>query len=785
MAKKLPYLLLVLGLLFCGLRAEAQTQLTGIATDGETKEALIGLTVQVVGTQMGAATDFEGKYQLQLPTAGKYQLRCSYTGYEAQILTVEVDGITPKTLDIAMSSGVMGDVVVVTEGKYEKKLEESTVSIDVVTPKMLENNVITGLDEAVKKVSGVQMMDGQVNIRGGAGYAFGAGSRVAFLVDGQPLLSAELSDIKWNFVPLENAEQIEVIKGSASVLYGSGALNGVINVRTAYATEKPYTSFSLYTGIHDQPGVDSMRWYDFRAAPKKLPQYTGFFVAHRSQITPQLHLVAGANAHFANGYIQGFDERRLRGNFHLSYRPKKDSKWLAGLRGNGMYHAVFTFFLARDMENGAFLPIAENSLDKYMSISLDPYFTLYDKSKNKHNFNGRWFVISKLRGSSNPSVGNTFNFEYQFQRQWENGWSLTAGAMYQFFHVNSILFDDNQAGGDDRALFTGQNAALYAQVDKKIGERLNITVGLRSEYFKVDTNSVLTPPVLRVGANYQLGKDGYLRASFGQGFRFPSLAERFINEPIAEINGLNLSAFPNHSLRPELGWSSEIAFRQVAKINDRYRFYVDAAIFWMEYTDMVEFQLGFYPEGLGFKSVNIAEARIAGWEISTFGDGKIGKFPLRIWGGYTYSCPVNLAADTSMRNVGNYMNFLFTTFAKGIAIDDTDNINRLLKYRSIHNVRLDLETEYKGFILGGVANYNSYVHGVDLVFQLGIIDGFNEFRAARQNGDWVFDLRLGYKFNDRQRLNFVVTNVANRVYAFRPARVEAPRTFALKYMHTF
>lgn len=785
MAKKLPYLLLVLGLLFCGLRAEAQTQLTGIATDGETKEALIGLTVQVVGTQMGAATDFEGKYQLQLPTAGKYQLRCSYTGYEAQILTVEVDGITPKTLDIAMSSGVMGDIVVVTEGKYEKKLEESTVSIDVVTPKMLENNVITGLDEAVKKVSGVQMMDGQVNIRGGAGYAFGAGSRVAFLVDGQPLLSAELSDIKWNFVPLENAEQIEVIKGSASVLYGSGALNGVINVRTAYATEKPYTSFSLYTGIHDQPGVDSMRWYNFQAAPKKLPQYTGFFVAHRSQITPQLHIVAGANAHYANGYIEGFNERRLRGNFHLSYRPKKDSKWLAGLRGNGMYHAVFTFFLPRDLTTGAFQPIATSGLDKYMSISLDPYFTLYDKSKNKHNFNGRWFVISKLRGSSNPSVGNTFNFEYQFQRQWENGWSLTAGAMYQFFHVNSILFDDNQAGGDDRALFTGQNAALYAQVDKKIGERLNITVGLRSEYFKVDTNSVLTPPVLRVGANYQLGKDGYLRASFGQGFRFPSLAERFINEPIAEINGLNLSAFPNHSLRPELGWSSEIAFRQVAKINDRYRFYVDAAIFWMEYTDMVEFQLGFYPEGLGFKSVNIAEARIAGWEISTFGDGKIGKFPLRIWGGYTYSCPVNLAADTSMRNVGNYMNFLFTTFAKGIAIDDTDNINRLLKYRSFHNVRLDLETEYKGFILGGVANYNSYVHGVDLVFQLGIIDGFNEFRAARQNGDWVFDLRLGYKFNDRQRLNFVVTNVANRVYAFRPARVEAPRTFALKYMHTF
>jgi iron complex outermembrane receptor protein len=205
----------------------------------------------------------------------------------------------------------------------------------------------------------------------------------------------------------------------------------------------------------------------------------------------------------------------------------------------------------------------------------------------------------------------------------------------------------------------------------------------------------------------------------------------------------------------------------------------------MEYKDMVEFQLGFYPEGLGFKSMNISEARIAGWEISTFGDGKIGKLPFRLWGGYTYSCPVNLAADTTMRNIGNYVGFMLNTFAKGIAYDDTDNINKLLKYRSFHNFRIDVETEYKKFIFGAVFSYNSFVHAVDPVFQLGIIAGFDEFRAARRRGDATFDLRAGFKFSEHSRLNFVLTNVLNRVYAFRPARVEAPRTFAVKYVHTF
>lgn len=784
MRKNLHQFFLLLVLFMASGAIYAQTILSGTATDSENAEPLMGMTLQVVGSDLGTTTDVDGRYQLSLPTAGKYQIKCTYVGYEQKIIAVEADGSSPQTLDISMSSGVMGDIVVVTEGKYEKKLEESTVSIDVVSPKMIENNVITGLDDAVKKVSGVQMMDGQVNIRGGAGYAFGAGSRVSFLVDGQALLSAELSDIKWNFVPLENAEQIEVIKGSASVLYGSGALNGVINVRTAYATEKPFTSFSIYTGIYDQPGVDSMRWYSFQDAPKKLPQYTGLFVAHRSQITPSLHIVAGANAHFSNGFIRGLDERRVRGNVHLSYRPTKSQKWQAGIRANGMYHEVFTFFLAHDMERGAFTHISDGGRDKYITINLDPYATYFDSKGSKHNFNGRWFMISKVRGG-NPSVGNNFSFEYQFQHQWKNGWTATAGAMYQHFIVNSILFDDNQPGGDDRARFDGFNAAAYAQIDKKFNDRLSFTAGMRSEFFMVDTIRVLTPPILRIGANYRIGHDGYIRASFGQGFRFPSLAERFINEPISEINGLQLSAFPNPELRPELGWSSELAYRQVFRINNSYKFYLDAALFWMEYSDMVEFQLGFYPEGLGFKSINISEARIAGWEISTFGDGKIGKLPLRIWGGYTYSCPVNLAADTTMRNFGTYTKFLFNTFAHGVDINDTETINKLLKYRSFHNVRLDAETEYKGFIFGAVANYNSFVHGVDMVFQLGIIDGFNEFREARKNGDWTFDARLGYKFNDRQRINFVLNNAFNRVYAFRPARVEAPRTFSVKYLHSF
>ena len=155
------------------------------------------------------------------------------------------------------------------------------------------------------------------------------------MVDGQPLLSAELSDVKWNFMPIENAEQIEVIKGSASVLYGSGALNGVINMRTAYPKgNKPYTAISLISGVYDQPRIDSMRWFDPDSDEKLSPQpmFMGLYFAHRQKLHKNFDLVLGGNFHLENGFIKDVDERRFRINFNTRYRhPGSDGKISYGL----------------------------------------------------------------------------------------------------------------------------------------------------------------------------------------------------------------------------------------------------------------------------------------------------------------------------------------------------------------------------------------------------------------------------------------------------------------------
>ena len=105
-------------------------------------------------------------------------------------------------------------------------------------PALIANKGFTNLEQAVNQSPGVFTMDGQVSIRGGGGYAYGAGSRVMLLWNGIPMLSPDVGDVKWNAVPMEQASQIEILKGASSVLYGSGALNGIIALTEKEASKR-------------------------------------------------------------------------------------------------------------------------------------------------------------------------------------------------------------------------------------------------------------------------------------------------------------------------------------------------------------------------------------------------------------------------------------------------------------------------------------------------------------------------------------------------------------------
>ena len=140
--------------------------------------------------------------------------------------------------------------MVISANKYEEKLGNVPVSMAIIKPSLIENKATRDAESIIEQVPGVQINENQASIRGGSGWSYGAGSRVLVMVDGMPMLGGDANDIKWTAIPLENISQIEILKGASSVLYGSSALNGVINIRTQYPKDQPITKINISNGFY-------------------------------------------------------------------------------------------------------------------------------------------------------------------------------------------------------------------------------------------------------------------------------------------------------------------------------------------------------------------------------------------------------------------------------------------------------------------------------------------------------------------------------------------------------
>ena len=157
-------------------------------------------------------------------------------------ITIHVMGYHPKVVEIeelgegrfrflaelhALDAEQL-ETVVVTASRYQQKQEELSVSLSVMKPRVIEGRNTTDGRDILPMVSGVHVTDGQLNIRNGSGWTYGAGTRVQVLLDDVPLISPDAGQIQWDLMPIEAIEQVEVLKGASSALFGTSALNGVV-----------------------------------------------------------------------------------------------------------------------------------------------------------------------------------------------------------------------------------------------------------------------------------------------------------------------------------------------------------------------------------------------------------------------------------------------------------------------------------------------------------------------------------------------------------------------------
>ncbi|MBL7939866.1 MAG: TonB-dependent receptor [Flavobacteriales bacterium] len=774
---------------------------TGKITGAGSTEGLVGVTI-VYAPGKGVVSDLDGNYVLTIP-AGEHSIVFSSIGYQTAREEVTLQAGEQRTVNIALTeAAVQLDMVVISAGKFEQRVGEVTQSLSVLRPELVRNKNSFSLGEALDQVPGVVIMDEEPQIRAGSGFSYGAGSRVQVLVDDIPILSGDIGRPNWTFLPIENLEQVEVIKGASSVLYGSAALSGVINVRTAYPRAEPRTRIITFAGIYDSPANAKARWWGDNS-----PMFGGANFSH-SQRFGKLDLVLGGNAFSDNGYVgpeplpadtiaadplrtgPGGYENRIRFNVGTRWHNGKVKGLSYGINANAMKSRSTSVFIWNDIDSGLYRPKPGTvTRTRGAQYYIDPFVDYLSKAGTRHTLRMRYHQQDFDNDNDQSNSNQVLHGEYQVQHNLDlfGETVFTAGLVWRKVTSQAALYSGD-ADGDGRN--DAINTAAYLQLDKKLLDKLALSAGLRFERFTVNDQEA-ERPVFRAGATYQVLRATYLRASYGQGFRFPTIGERFISTSVGA-----LAIFPNADLLPEQSWNVEGGVKQGFKIGG-FVGYLDAVVFQQDYQNYVEFTFGQWGPppynasnlyGYGFKSVNTGGARVSGYEFELAGKGKIGAVQLSALMGYTHTTPVSTTPDQVYATSPNPASPIPPSTYANTSYDTTGNI---LKFRIQRLFRADVQAEYKRFFIGGSVRYNSHVRNIDKAFITlddlnGILDtGVREWMETHKTGDTIVDARIGTTFMENKvRVAFIVNNLTNHTYSLRPLSIEAPRSMQVQLSMT-
>ena len=823
--------------------------LTGTVTDEYTGEPISYATVRIIGQDRGAYTNEAGKYSLQARVADTLYIEFNYANYVRRVLSIAKPkpGTTLTGLDVKMSEKE-GQVQIISAAKVEQNVDQLSISTVTLTTRQVDIQASTDIQAAVNQTSGVVIYDREVSIRGSSGYTYGAGSRVLTLLDGLPMISPNRSSVGFDLLPTDNIAQIEIVKGASSVLYGTGAMGGIINVITSEPSTKPRTVIRSKIKFFDRPANKAADWdgrsgalspsiHAFHSRKFQFKQDKGSF-----DLSAQLDLIRNT------GFIREEFSNRVRGlvmtkvNLNVNRRSVdndgQESKSIRGTLSFGVNFQINVDSGAAVLAWGGYPNRALQAGNGFLSYQylerymVDPHLRFVNAKGDQLIYRGRFlYVIDRIStGQTGNSYLNYHEVQYVKTLGKDRNITLIGGANYFGNWVNFASTFGNPFGHQLAAFLQGElkfwKAKRISNLEP-VEHRLNISLGARYQFEQVTgkdnfvraneperSRITMNQPVFRGGVNLridEISKGTFLRASIGQGLRSPSVAERFTN---TAAGGLNVA--PNPGIKVERGFSAEVGIRQLFQIGKGKRFNVqgvfDVAGFTMQFWDMVEFLAvpdSFRNGVIAFSAQNISRASISGVEASLDLMSKLGPVDLGFSLGVTWIDPINpigfktldgqdfQTVPPSVLQVTNPLGSITSQrFVNSGIVNDQPYT---LKYRNEWLARGSLSLGYKGFNLTTNWRYATDITNYDKLFLLITGDGnpgsnglgeVARYRDGRRRWFQVFDLILAYNIKPANNkslhtISFHVFNVGNEEYLQIPGRLAEQRSFAMQYKVEF
>lgn len=542
--------------------------LSGTVTHSEDGSALVGATIYFPDLQTGTTTDVEGRYSIAGLPLRSVTIQVSYIGH--QTIMRQIDLATTSSMDFSMhESNAQINEVVVTGTNGKALLSHMPTPVDVITAAQLGQSASTNIIDAIAHKPGMA----QITTGGGISKPVIRGlgyNRIVVVNDGVRQEGQQWGDEHGIEVDANSVGSVEVLKGPASLMYGSDAIAGVVifnNVPTLaqgkmrltptaeYQTNNGLINYSL-----DFAGNSHGIAWDWRWSQKLAHAYKNKFDGRvlNSQFRDQaLSGLLGVNRSW--GYSR----------LHLSYyaitpgitegeRDETTGRFLKPIIANG--EADETIATADDLKTyGRGMPYQR--VKHYKAVVDNAFFvgpgTLNVTLGYQHNRRREFEEVLTPDESGLDMMLHTGTYNIYYALTRVNGWKLNGGlsGMYQR-SVNKgeeFLIPDYQ-------LF---DAGAYVTTSFGVG-RWNVSGGLRVDNRHVHGFALadrfaafsrnFTGVTGSVGAVYDVAGNLHLRLNVARGYRAPNISELAAN---GEHEGTFRYEVGNADMKPEYSWQAD------------------------------------------------------------------------------------------------------------------------------------------------------------------------------------------------------------------------------------
>ncbi len=599
--KYIFFIIYLFSIIHCAPLKAEKGHIQGRVFSLETNKPLPGASVRIERTAFGAIANKNGLFKIHSVKSGNYTLIVSLVGYKQKKIDITIPANDTVFIECFLEvQAIQTEDIIVSASKRVQLVQEVQVSVSTISSSELMDRNITKLDEVLGYIPGVSMNGDHISIRGSSGFAFGIGSRVILLLDGFPLLSGDIGDIKFDAMPIFDINRIEIIKGAGSSLYGTNALGGVINVITKEPLEQGIFKIRTFAGIYTKPTYEQWEY------SKNLHKNWGFEAGYSKKIN-RFSLNASASYIEDESYLLYNDSRR----YNIFSKMKYDFGNLLtiGISGSISSNDKADWVYWHSLDSATRPP---STTDQSIRINSDKYMLFADAVKifDNNNFmtikSGIYATYFKntypqSHTDYRQSDANAFNNELQYNSKLFREVLLTSGINYTYHDVKSHIY-----GNCYQYLLS-----LFEQMEYQPISSVTTTAGFRIDYEQSSSAKSHLEFSPKIGATYQLDSNHILRFSAGRGFRSASIAERF-----ATVNFQGFKVIENPNLKSEVSWTFEIGGNSNVNLGFM-NLSSDASIYYTRLFDLIE--PTFIAPSYDIIFNNITNARIYGIELSTKG----------------------------------------------------------------------------------------------------------------------------------------------------------------------